>query len=159
MSLLKLSSLIAVAYLAAGRTGLVACCLYLGISPWATLIIALFTDAIQMPIYGLIIEISHRYMFIPKRLQSWFEKRSDKIQGWIKGKSFLMRLSRFEPLAVVAVSAIPIKGFGILSACILATILKYRRLEGTLLIMSGSFVGAVGSILILYFPVRWFHAL
>jgi hypothetical protein len=159
MSLLKLSSLIAVAYLVAGRTGLVACCLYLGISPLVTLLIALLTDVIQMPVYGLIIEISRRYMFIPKKIKSWFEKRSDKIRVWVKGNGFLTRLTRFEPLAVAAVSAIPFRGFGILSACILASILKYRRLKGTLLIMSGSFAGAAVSILVFYFPVRWFHAL
>ena len=159
MSLLKIGSLIAVAYLAAGRTGLVACCLYLGISPLVTLLIALITDIIQIPVYGFVIEISRRYVFVPEKIKSWFEKRSDKIRGWIKGNGFLSRLSRIEPLAIAAVSAIPFKGFGILSACILAAILKYRRLEGTLLIMIGSFVGAAVSILIFYFPVRWFHAL
>lgn len=159
MSLLKLSSFIVGAYLLAGRTGLVACCLYLGISPLVTLLIALLTDIIQLPVYGLIIEIFNRYMFLPKKMQVWFEKRSNKIQGWIKGNGFLTRLSRFEPLAVAAVSAIPLRGFGVLSACILAAVLKFRRLEGTLLIMSGSFVGAAVSILVFYFPARWLHAL
>lgn len=159
MSLLKLSSLILAAYLAAGRTGLVASCLYLGISPLATLIISLLTDIIQMPVYGGIIEVSRRYVSFPKGLSSWMERRSKKVQEWRERRGAWSRISRYKPLSVIAVSVIPMKGFGILSACILATVLGLRRLEGTLLIMAGSFLGAVGSILILYFPARWLNAL
>jgi uncharacterized membrane protein len=159
MSLLKLSSLILAAYLAAGRTGLVASCLYLGVSPLATLIISLLTDIIQLPVYGIIIEVSRRYVSFPKRLRSWVERRSNKIQEWRRGSGFWSRVARYEHLSVVAVTVIPLKGFGILSACILAAILGFRRLEGTLLIITGSFIGAVGSILIFYFPTRWLHGL
>ena len=87
-----------------------------------------------------------------------FDALEDQIQEWMQGKSRWAAMPRLQPLALAAVSAIPFRGFGIFSACILAAILGYRRLEGTLLIMSGSFIGATVSIIILYFPAKWINA-
>ncbi|MCD6561387.1 MAG: small multi-drug export protein [Deltaproteobacteria bacterium] len=157
MSLLKLSSLIFAAYLAAGRSGSIATCLLSGISPLETLIIALLIDLIQLPVYGMIIEASVRHIALPKKFQAWLHKKSNKIEQKIQKKNFWNRLVRYRPLAIITVSTIPVRGFGVLSACILAVMLNFGRVTGTLLIMSGSLIGSILSVLILYYPARWFN--
>jgi uncharacterized membrane protein len=159
MSLLKASSLIVAAYLAAGRTGSVATCLYLGIDPLETLIIALFIDIVQVPVYGILLQASNRIIKLPRRFQAWIEERSRKIKDRIERGAFWKRFNRFKPLAVVAVTIIPFRGFGVFSACILAFIMGYRRLVSTLLILCGSFLGALMTILVFFFPARWLSAL
>ena len=159
MSLLKLSSLILAAYLAAGRTGSIAICLYWGITVWETLIVVLFIDMIQIPVYGFLVEASQRHVILPERFQMWITRRSQKLQERMEKKKYLKQLARFKSFSVVAVSSIPFRGFGIFSACILAFILGYNRIIGTFLIMAGSFIGALLSILILFMPVRWLSGL
>jgi uncharacterized membrane protein len=44
-------------------------------------------------------------------------------------------------VGLILLSALPIRGFGILSASIVSFFLKKGRTEGTLLLMTGSFVG------------------
>ncbi|MCP4666883.1 MAG: small multi-drug export protein [Deltaproteobacteria bacterium] len=159
MSLLKAGSLVVAAYLAAGRTGSVATCLYLGIAPLETLIIALFMDIVQIPVYGLLIQASHKYIRMPRRFRAWIEERSRKIKERSEKGAYFKRLTHFKPLAVMVVSTIPFRGFGVFSACILAFLMGYRRSLSTLLIMCGSFIGAVLTILVFFFPARWLSAL
>ena len=159
MSLLKAVSLIMAAYLAAGRTGSVATCLYLGFEPLETLIIALFIDIVQIPVYGILLQASNRFLSLPRRFRAWIEERSRKIKERIEKGLYWKKLIPFQPLAIMAVSMIPFRGFGVFSACILAFIMGYRRLKSTLLIMCGSFVGALLTILIFFFPARWLSAL
>jgi uncharacterized membrane protein len=159
MSLLKVSGLILAAYLAAGRTGSVATCLYLGLKPHETLIIALLMDLIQIPVYGLILTLSGRFIKVPERVRKWIDHRTQAIQRRIQSGPNWKRLSRYRPLAVIAVSIIPFRGFGVFSACILAFIMGYGRVAGTCLIMSGSLVGAVVTTLVFYHPARWLSGL
>jgi len=44
-------------------------------------------------------------------------------------------------IGLILLSALPIRGFGILSASIVSFFLKKGRTEGTLLLMSGSLLG------------------
>jgi len=159
MSLLELSGLIVAAYLAAGRTGSIATCLVLGITPLETLVIVLLMDMVQMPVYGFLLEASHRHIPLPERLRMWVKHRAQKIRERMEGKRYLKRLARYQPLAVIAVSTIPFRGFGVFSACILAFMLGYGRFTAASLIISGSFIGSLLSILIFFFPARWFNAL
>lgn len=159
MSLLELSGLIVAAYLAAGRTGSIATCLVFGITPLETLVIALLMDMVQMPFYGFLLETSHRHIPLPERFRMWVNHRSQKIRERMEGKRYLKRLARYQPLAVMVVSTIPFRGFGVFSACVLAFMLGYGRLVAASLIISGSFIGSLLSILIFFFPARWFNAL
>jgi uncharacterized membrane protein len=159
MSLLKTGSIVIAAYLAAGRTGSVATCLYLGITPLETLLIALIMDVVQIPAYGFMLQTSHRYVRFPKRFRTWLEEKSRRIKERIEKRSYWKRVVRYQPLAVVAVSIIPFRGFGVFSASILAFMMGYPRFAGTFLVMSGSFIGSVLSILVFFFPVRWLSAL
>ena len=156
MSLLGMTGVVLGAYLAAGRTGSVAACLVLGVSPWTTLIVALFMDFVQIPVYGLLIELSSRHIPLPEHVRGWGERKAQKLRERLERRRNLLK---YRPLSVIAVSAAPMRGFGVLSACILASLFGYSRTSGTLLIMAGSFIGASLSILVLFWPARWIHGL
>jgi uncharacterized membrane protein len=159
VSLLSQSGLIFVAYLAAGRVGAIATCLILGISPWETLFIALLIDGCQIPVYGLILETSKKHVALPKRFQNWAEAKSEKFKTRVLEKKSWQHVLRFQPAAIVIVSTVPIRGFGVLSACILAVMLGYDRIYGTVLIMIGSFIGSFLSVWAIFFPGRFFGVL
>ena len=159
MSLLTQSGLIFTGYLAAGRVGSIAACLILGISPWATLIIILLIDICQIPVYGMIIESSKKHIVLPKRIQTWVQDKTEKLKIRMKEKVFWQRLIPFQHMTVILVSTIPLRGFGIMSACILAAMLGYGRLLGTVLIMAGSFACSLLSICVFFFPGRYFGVL
>jgi uncharacterized membrane protein len=159
MFMLKLSGLTLAAYLAAGRTGAIAVCLYWGITVWETLIIIFVIDMIQIPVYGLLIEASQRHLVLPERFQMWIKRRVQKLQERMESRKYCKQLASFKPMSVVAVSSIPFRGFGIFSACILSFMLGYNRFTGTFLIMSGSFIGSLLSVAILFMPARWLSGL
>ncbi len=147
------------AYLAAGRTGSIATCLLLGFTPWHTLIIALFMDLLQIPVYGFMLESTRKHVSLPKRVEKWIEKRTHKMRTFFHEKVSGRGWARFRPFAIMAVSGIPMRGFGVLSACILALAMGYRRFSGTCLIMAGSLVSSLVIILLCFYPVRWVHGL
>ena len=74
VSMLSQSGIIFAAYIAAGRVGAIAACLFLGISPWETLIVAVLIDMAQVPVYGLALETSKKHMVLPRRFQNWVNK-------------------------------------------------------------------------------------
>jgi uncharacterized membrane protein len=53
----------------------------------------------------------------------------------------LKRVISLGNVGLILLSALPIRGFGILSASIVSFFLKKGRVEGTVLLMTGSFVG------------------
>ena len=89
MSMLMTINVILVAYLAAGRTGAIVCCLFLDIVIWQTLTIVLLIDLMQIPVYGLLIETSQRHLTLPKQCQMWIKRRSQKFQEWKERKKNL----------------------------------------------------------------------
>jgi uncharacterized membrane protein len=159
MPLLSQAGVIIAAYLAAGRIGAVAACLMLGISPWETLLFVMLIDFFQVPVYGMMLVVSKRRMAMPERFQKWVTKKSEKLKTRILEKKYWKKLLSYQPVAVVAVSAVPFRGFGILSACILAVMLGYGRVHGTALIMTGSFLGSLVLVWTIFFPGRYFGIL
>ncbi len=157
--MLSQGAIIFPAYLAAGRAGVVATCLYLGISPWETLIIAVLIDMFQIPIYGLALETSKKHVILPERFQNWVALKSKKLQKKIREKKYWQKILHFQNIAIIIVTTIPFRGFGVLSASILAVILGYNRVTGTILILTGSIIGSVLSILAIYFPGKYFGLL
>jgi hypothetical protein len=59
----------------------------------------------------------------------------------------------------MAVSTIPLRGFGVISASILCFSLGFSRVYGTVLIMTGSLVGALVTMAVLREPVRMLNGL
>jgi uncharacterized membrane protein len=99
--------------------------------------LALAYDYVQIPIYGMILERSSR-SFFPIR---WLKKKIDRFLAHLDERPFLKKVMSLGNVGLILLSALPIRGFGILSASIVSFFLKKGRTEGSLLLMAGSFIG------------------
>jgi uncharacterized membrane protein len=99
--------------------------------------LALAYDYVQIPIYGMILEHSSR-SFFPIR---WLKRKTDHFLAHLNERPILKKVMSLGNVGLILLSALPIRGFGILSASIVSFFLKKGRTEGTLLLMTGSFVG------------------
>jgi uncharacterized membrane protein len=98
---------------------------------------ALVYDYVQIPVYGIILEHSSR-SFFPIR---WLKKKTDHFLAHLNERPILRKVMSLGNVGLILLSALPIRGFGILSASIVSFFLKKGRAEGTLLLMTGSFIG------------------
>ena len=99
--------------------------------------LALVYDYVQIPVYGAILEHSSRNFF-PVR---WLKNRTDHFLTHLNERPILKRVMSLGNVGLILLSALPIRGFGILSASIVSFFLKKGRVEGTVLLMTGSFIG------------------
>jgi len=99
--------------------------------------LALAYDYVQIPFYGMILEHSSR-SFFPIR---WLKKKTDHFLTHLDERPILKKVMSLGDVGLILLSALPIRGFGILSASIVSFFLKKGRTEGTLLLMTGSFIG------------------
>ncbi|NWG01409.1 MAG: small multi-drug export protein [Syntrophaceae bacterium] len=99
--------------------------------------LALAYDYVQIPVYGMILEHSSRNFF-PVR---WVKKKMDHFLSHLDQRPILKKMMSLGDVGLILLSALPIRGFGILSASIVSFFLKKGRAEGTLLLMIGSFIG------------------
>src|SRR4030042_5253120 len=108
--------------------------------------LALAYDYVQIPLYGAILEHSSK-KFFPVQ---WLTRKADRVMTSIKERPLLKKMISLGDVGLVLLSALPIRGFGILSASIVSFFMKKGRNEGTLLMMTGSFIG----IFILTFEIN-----
>jgi uncharacterized membrane protein len=101
--------------------------------------LALAYDYVQIPVYGIILEHSSRNFF-PIR---WLKKKTDHVLAHLDERPILKKVMSLGNMGLILLSALPIRGFGILSASIVSFFLKKGRVEGTALLMTGSFIGIV----------------
>jgi len=99
--------------------------------------LALAYDYVQIPVYGMILEHSSR-SFFPIR---WLKKKTDYFLTHLDERPILKKVMSLGDVGLILLSALPIRGFGILSASIVSFFLKKGKVEGTLLLMTGSFIG------------------
>jgi hypothetical protein len=99
--------------------------------------LALAYDYVQIPVYGIILEHSSR-SFFPVR---WLKNKSDHFFGHLDEKPILKKVMALGNVGLILLSALPIRGFGILSGSIVSFFLRKGKFEGTLLLMIGSFIG------------------
>jgi uncharacterized membrane protein len=99
--------------------------------------LALVYDYVQIPVYGILLERSSR-SFFPIR---WLKKKTDHFLTHLNERPFVKKVMSLGNVGLILLSALPIRGFGILSASIVSFFLKKGRTEGTLLLMTGSFIG------------------
>ena len=99
--------------------------------------LALVYDYVQIPVYGIILEHSSRNFF-PVR---WLKNKSDRFWGRVDERPILKRVTALGNVGLILLSALPIRGFGILSGSIVSFFLRKGKFEGTLLLMIGSFIG------------------
>ncbi len=99
--------------------------------------LALAYDYVQIPVYGIILEHSSR-SFFPVR---WLKNKSDHFLGRMDEKPLLKKVMALGDMGLILLSALPIRGFGILSGSIVSFFLRKGKFKGTLLLMTGSFIG------------------
>ena len=99
--------------------------------------LALVYDYVQIPVYGAILEHSSK-KFFPVQ---WLTRKADRVMASIKERPLLKKMMSLGNVGLILLSALPIRGFGILSASIVSFFMKKGRNEGTLLMMTGSLIG------------------
>jgi uncharacterized membrane protein len=99
--------------------------------------LALAYDYVQIPFYGMILEHSSRKFFALR----WLTRKTDRVLASLNERPLLKKIVSLGDLGLILLSALPIRGFGILSASIVSFFLKKGKVEGTILLMTGSFVG------------------
>ena len=99
--------------------------------------LALAFDFVQIPFYGMILEHSSKKFFAIR----WLTRKTDKVIASINDKPLLKKVMSLGDVGLVLLSALPIRGFGILSASLVSFFLKKGRVKGTLLLMVGSCLG------------------
>lgn len=99
--------------------------------------LALAYDYVQIPVYGVILEHSSEKFFVVR----WLTRKTDRVMANLNEKPFLRKVMSLGNVGLVLLSALPIRGFGILSGSIVSFFLKKGRVEGTILLMAGSFLG------------------
>lgn len=99
--------------------------------------LALVYDFVQIPVYGFILEHSSK-SFFPVR---WLKRKTDYVLARLDERPMLRKVMSLGNMGLILLSALPIRGFGILSASIVSFFFKKGRVEGVLLLMTGSFIG------------------
>ena len=99
--------------------------------------LALVYDYVQIPVYGMILEHSSKKFFLIR----WLTRKTDKVVASLNERPLLKKVMSLGDVGLVLLSALPIRGFGILSASIVSFFLKKGQVEGTTLLMIGSFLG------------------
>ena len=98
--------------------------------------LALCYDLAQIPVYGFFLErFSEKFPF------RWARNKVERMQRRMQEKGFLRWISSMGNLGIILISALPIKGFGILSGSVFSFIIGKERFEGALLLMTGSLLG------------------
>jgi hypothetical protein len=99
--------------------------------------LALVYDYVQIPVYGVILEHSSK-KFFPIR---WLTRKTGRVIASLNERPLLKKMMSLGDVGLILLSALPIRGFGILSASIVSFFLKKGKVEGTILLMTGSFIG------------------
>ncbi len=98
--------------------------------------LALGYDLAQIPVYGFILErFSEKFPF------RWARKQVERMQRRMQEKWFLRWISSMGSIGIILISALPIKGCGILSGSVFSFLIGQKRFEGTFLLMVGSLLG------------------
>lgn len=93
-------------------------------------------DFLQIPVYGHILEGSSRIPFL-----RWLGKRIRQAsEGWQQRK-LVQKVSSWGDMGIVLLCALPIRGFGVLSATVLSYLLGKNKVKGTVLLLMGSLLG------------------
>lgn len=99
--------------------------------------LALAYDYVQIPVYGMLLEQSSRRFFVVR----WLTHKTDKVISGLNERPLMKKVMSLGNIGLILLSALPIRGFGILSGSIVSFFLKKGRVEGTVLLMTGSFIG------------------
>ena len=93
-------------------------------------------DYVQIPVYGFILERSARLPFL-----RWAGARIRQASRTWQQRRLVQKVSSWGSIGIVLLCALPIRGFGVLSATVLSYLLGKDRLMGTALLLTGSLLG------------------
>ena len=93
-------------------------------------------DFVQIPVYGLILERSSRIPFL-----RWVGRRVKQASEAWQRRRLVHKVSSLGDVGIVLLCALPIRGFGVLSATVLSYLLGKDRVKGTVLLLMGSMLG------------------
>ena len=119
-----------------GRTGSVVYAIINHLPLYLYLPLAWGYDYVQIPVYGSLLESSSR---IPP-LQ-WVGTQVKRFSDTWRRTKLVHKVSSLGDIGIILLCALPIRGFGILSATVLTYLLGTRRGRGTILLMIGSMLG------------------
>jgi uncharacterized membrane protein len=93
-------------------------------------------DFVQIPVYCFVLERSSRIPFL-----RWVGTRvKQATESWQRRK-FVQKVSSWGNVGVILLCALPIRGFGVLSATVLSYLLGKDKVKGTVLLLAGSLLG------------------
>jgi uncharacterized membrane protein len=98
--------------------------------------LALVYDFVQIPLYGFMLENSSRIPFL-----RWVEARLKQASNAWQQRKLVQKVSSLGDVGIVLLCALPIRGFGVLSATVLCYLLGKNPMKGTLLLVIGSMLG------------------
>ena len=98
--------------------------------------LALVYDFLQIPVYGHILESSSRIPFL-----RWLGTRVQRASETWQQRKLVQKVSSWGDMGIVLLCALPIRGFGVLSATLLSYLLGKNKLKGTVLLLMGSLLG------------------
>jgi uncharacterized membrane protein len=98
--------------------------------------LALVYDFLQIPVYGHLLESSSRIPFL-----RWVGTRVQRASEAWQQRKLVRKVSSWGDVGIVVLCALPIRGFGVLSATILSYLLGRNRVKGTILLLTGSILG------------------
>jgi uncharacterized membrane protein len=98
--------------------------------------LALVYDFLQIPVYGHLLESSSRIPFL-----RWLGARVQRASEAWHQRKLVQKVSSWGDIGIVVLCALPIRGFGVLSATILSYLLGRNRVRGTILLLMGSILG------------------
>jgi uncharacterized membrane protein len=93
-------------------------------------------DYVQIPVYGFILERSSRIPFL-----RWVGTRVKQASETWQQRKLVQKVSSWGNVGIVLLCALPIRGFGVLSATVLSYLLGKDRVKGTALLLAGSLLG------------------
>ena len=93
-------------------------------------------DFVQIPVYGFVLERSSRIPFL-----RWVGTRVKKATESWQRRKFVQKVSSWGNVGVILLCALPIRGFGVLSATVLSYLLGKDKVKGTVLLLAGSLLG------------------
>jgi uncharacterized membrane protein len=144
-------------YLGLGRTGAIASSFYLHENVLLTLVISLMLDFGQIPVFGFFLESTVKHTGFGRKIDRWLDVKRKLWEQRMNGGGFWAKVGKMQPLTIILVSMIPVRGCGIISACVLCFMLGIGRIYCTVLIMTGSVLGACVTLAVLYEPIRLLH--
>ena len=100
--------------------------------------LALVYDFLQIPVYGHILESSSRIPFL-----RWLGTRIQRASEAWRQRKLVQKVSSWGDMGIVLLCALPIRGFGVLSATVLSYLLGRNKVKGTILLLTGSLLGII----------------